>query len=205
MTSQQSSALVQANSFHPTLLTNVEVFEIDTCGLHIYYALPPLIFIDPYELANYRSSYSFQHIEPSNLELPPAALEQSGSSLLLTVSVPRRGGTIDAEVPLHVRYGTTSANRSLALFQTAELQSPYVLLSCPQSLPHKDTVTVPAEFQQLFNPAVSRIVPIAPHAPDSVGIVHTPIGIADDLAVVEIGTATIIALSFCYLLNAMLR
>ncbi|KAJ7107046.1 PIG-X [Mycena epipterygia] len=204
--SKQTSALVQANSYHPKLTTDLEIPDIHPCSLHLHYALPPLLFVDPYELANYRASYTFQHRGPSNLELPLAALNKSGSSLLLDILVPRHGGSVEVEVPLHVRYGTTSANRSLE-FQMTELQTPSSFLSCPKSPSHQSTpsATLPPEFEQLFDLDLYDIVTIPSNGAGPLGIIRTPVGSREDLASVEIGTALVFALSFCYLLNVVLR
>ncbi|KAJ7133911.1 hypothetical protein C8R43DRAFT_641331 [Mycena crocata] len=91
-----TSALFQENSSHPVLSTLIEVSpDVEICKLYLHLTLPPLIFVDPFELANYRDSYSFEHLGSSNLELPLASLNGSGSSLLLNVTVPSGGGSIE--------------------------------------------------------------------------------------------------------------
>ncbi|KAJ7113376.1 PIG-X [Mycena epipterygia] len=203
--SQQTSALDRAHSFHPTLSVKIEVPLIYPCALHLYCVLPPLIFIDPYELANYHDSYTFHHAGISNLELPFAAINNTRSSLLLTIHVPRHGGAVSVEVPLHVRYGTTSANRSLK-FQTTELHRPSLFLACPNSLPiDQSSAPKPPELEELFDLSSFTIVPISSHGQSVPGIIRTPVGTREDLASVEFGTAVVFALSFCYLSSVILR
>ncbi|KAJ7471124.1 hypothetical protein FB451DRAFT_1473261 [Mycena latifolia] len=211
MSSRQTSALVHANSFHPTLLITVEVLDIEPCSLHVYCAS---VFIDPYELGSYHRSYAFHHIGSSNLELPAAALEEPGSSLLLSIP-PLSTGTIEIEVPLHsIRvlsdYRAAMAYRFSLLPQFPSVISLFaiaLLYSADIDLvPHEfSSAPVPTEFKQAFNSSVSTIIPIPFHGPTSVCVIQTPVGLRDDIAVVEVGTAAVIALSFFYLLNAILR
>ncbi|KAJ7112800.1 PIG-X [Mycena crocata] len=202
-----SSALLQANSSHPVLSTSIEITaDADTCGVYVHLVFPPLIFVDPFELANYRDSYTFEHLGSSNLELPLAALNGSGSSLLIAVAVPSGGGSVEVDVPLHFRYGTTSVGRSPG-FQTAELEWPTVFLSCPSTYARHSSPPPqpPAEFEHLFDLSTSRIISIPSNQSSSTTVIQTPVGSQLDLPVVELGTVVIILLSFLYLANVIRR
>ncbi|KAJ7494826.1 PIG-X [Mycena galericulata] len=195
--STQTSLLRQPNSFHPSIQTTIEIqTDLYVCSLHLYQPLPPLIFVDPYELANYQDSYTFRHVGHSNLELPLAAIHQSESSILLNIPLPLGGAPIRVELPLHVRYGAASAVR----YQVTELEMPFIFLSCPNSIPDQDFVSLPPEFKDSFDLSFSRILPVRPLR-QSVETIRTPAGVHEDLVHVEIWTAAIFVLSFLYLVH----
>ncbi|KAJ7255875.1 hypothetical protein B0H12DRAFT_1113255 [Mycena haematopus] len=88
----QSSSLLHSPSFHPILKTSISAPGHENCTLNLHYELPPMIFVDPYELSNRADAYSFKYAGPSNLELPVFALSGDGDEknavLLLTISHP---------------------------------------------------------------------------------------------------------------------
>jgi phosphatidylinositol glycan class X len=80
------------------------------CSLHLFYGLPPHIFVDPYELAHHANSYTFERWGTSNLELPMTAVSSEGSAVLLNVTRPKKVAEFDSlniavQVPMHLRYG----------------------------------------------------------------------------------------------------
>ncbi|KAJ7503213.1 PIG-X [Mycena galericulata] len=195
--STQTSLLRQPNSSHPSIETTIEIqTDLHACSLHLYHPLPPLIFVDPYELANFQDSYTFQHVGLSNLELPLAAIHQSESAILLNIPLPPGGAPIRVELPLHVRYGAASAAR----YQVTELEMPFIFLSCPKSIPYQDFVSLPPEFKDSFDLSFSRILPVR-RLRQSVETIRTPVGVHEDLIHVEIWTAAIFVLSFLYLVH----
>ena len=154
------SSITPEDGFHRTsathiIITNHSVLPSSVtpnCTLHLYFSLPPLIFIDPYELSNYAQFYTFKHWGTANLELPVQAVSQNNSWLLLNVNVPQErvlwarddphleaghdeiDVALEIKVPLHLRYGNPSY-ASNSGYDTTEMDWPTGFLSCPQS-PH---------------------------------------------------------------------
>jgi hypothetical protein len=132
----QSSSILHSQSFHPIFKTTISAPGFPNCSLHLHYALPSIVFVDPYELSNRADAYSFKYAGPSNLELPVFALgakdEDADAGLLVSVAqrLPE-DGALDVEVPLHVRYGKTAANGSESPFQLTEVPWPDAFLACP--------------------------------------------------------------------------
>lgn len=119
-----TSVLHPDHGFHPIATTAIEVpAGFEQCAVHLVYTLPPLVFVDKYELANHDQSYSFQFWGVSNLEHPVFAVEQSDSILLLNV---KRGAQVS--VPLHLRCGRPGAG-----FEETRLGWPVGFLACPAS------------------------------------------------------------------------
>jgi hypothetical protein len=147
------SSITPKDGFHPTstthILSNHSVlpsFTSSNCTLHLYFTLPPLIFIDPYELANHAQFYTFEHWGTANLELPVHAVPQNNSGLLLNVNVPpehvlwtwddpgpEADIALEIKVPLHLRYGDP-ASASNSGYHTVEMNWPTGFLACPQDL-----------------------------------------------------------------------
>lgn len=106
------------------------------CSLHLSYTLPPLVFVDQYELIHYKHSYTFRHAGTSNLELPVIAVDPGGLSLLLDVFMPEEmemesdSIIIDVKVPLHMRYGEPA---SAGGFAEAKMPCPLAFFACPRS------------------------------------------------------------------------
>ena len=107
---QLSSSISPAYGYHRTSLTRISFTHpellgpIKNCTLYLHFTLPPLIFVDPYELAHYEESYSFRHWGTSNLELPVTAVPQESSFLLLTVKTTKSDTReMEVKLPLHVR------------------------------------------------------------------------------------------------------
>ncbi|KAJ7691586.1 PIG-X [Mycena rosella] len=127
MALQTESSLLHEQSFHPVFKTSISApgSDFEECSLHLHYTLPPLVFVDPFELDNRADAYSFQYAGPSNLELPVAALPDESSALLLRVV----GRPQDVQVPLHVRYGALGPTP----FQHTPLPWPDAFFACPPS------------------------------------------------------------------------
>lgn len=129
-----STSLTSRNGFHTTFSSEITVHnpaDIEDCSLHILHILPPRIFVDPYELANYNNFYTFKIWGTSNLELPVTVVGSEGSAVLLDVVLSKtlESGqrTLVVDVPLHVRYG--SLDQPVAL----EVPGPTCFWACPLS------------------------------------------------------------------------
>lgn len=140
-----SSTLSPTKGFHTTSTTRFALrgSHAHTCTLHLYFTLPAQLFVDPYELANRRASYSFERFGGGNLEAPASAPGASGpSALLLDVNIPERvdnkvqdqgdgdGNVFSIEVPLHARYGTPK--RGDGLIDEIMFPPPVAFWACPQ-------------------------------------------------------------------------
>jgi len=142
------SSIAPADGFHPTSTTHITFPNSDlfsNCSLRLYFSFPPLILVDPYELAHHMRSYTFKHWGTANLELPVHAVLQRNSVLLLSVKVSlgqdlrTSGGLsqevgeaelgLDIKVPLHLRYGNPGSNSG---YHAAEIDWPTGFLACPE-------------------------------------------------------------------------
>jgi len=152
------SLITPEDGFHPTSMTRIVITNDSVlpssvnsnCYLHLYFSLPPLIFIDPYELSNHEQFYTFKYWGTANLELPVQAVSQNNSWLLLNVNLPpehvfwtHEDPSVEADdidvaleikVPLHLRYGNP-ASASNSGYYITEMDWPAGFLLCPQSLP----------------------------------------------------------------------
>jgi len=123
-----SSTIHPDYGFHRNFLTKISSSNWDKyadCHLYLYYKLPVLAFVDPYELANYRDLFTFHHHGNSNLELPVVAMDSEGSSLMLNVT--HSGADLEVQVPFHLRYGEPALDG----FVFAEVPMPDAFFSCP--------------------------------------------------------------------------
>ncbi|KAF7325991.1 RBR-type E3 ubiquitin transferase [Mycena kentingensis (nom. inval.)] len=201
--------LINPQSFHPVLRTTVHhrpPAPAD-CALHLLYRLPPLLFVDPYELSNRAEEYTYAHAGPSNLELPVFALDTTGdagagnSSVLLTVEDVEI--EIEIELPLHVRYAAPSSSSTPLPVIRTELSWPDVFYACSRP----NTTAPPPMPANLASSLVNKsihIIDAGPH-PDAFAVIETPVGNAADVATVELGTAVVILVSFFYLLRVFWR
>jgi hypothetical protein len=217
-----SSTLSTTNGFHTTWTTAVKLArdadKAGDCSLYVLYDLPPHVFVDPYELANYRDSYTFQLSGTRNLELPVIALHSPGSNLLLNVSLGSmsESGDVSVDVPLHLRYGKPG---SLDYHQE-RIPSPTAYIACPADgtrynflLCHvliliaatttSQRLDVPTQFSSYFES--HSVTVVSSHAVDSYSAVRIPLGRPEHLPVVEIGTTCAILFAFILILRASLR
>ncbi|KAK7039628.1 RBR-type E3 ubiquitin transferase [Favolaschia claudopus] len=208
----QSSSLLHPHSYHPVFRTRISASGHENCTLNLYYELPPLIFVDPYELSNRADTYSYKYAGSSNLELPVFALgedDSRNSTLLVTgVETLSREGVLEVEVPLHTRYAHTSTTGTT--FQETKLSWPDAFLACSlsgsTSRPRYDSELpkMPTEFVVAFEAkTIVRLWPLEGVIP--VETVSTPIGNTADVSTVELGTAVVIISAFLFLVHAVRR
>jgi hypothetical protein len=123
---------------HPVAATHLSSEELQPqsqdCALNLFFRLPPEVFVDPYELVNYRESYTFEHWGTRNLELPVAAVSSEGSAVLLGVNVGGGSNGKDAvkeertiDLPLHTRYGLPDEKS----YRTVSIPASKGFWSCP--------------------------------------------------------------------------
>ncbi|KAF7344420.1 RBR-type E3 ubiquitin transferase [Mycena sanguinolenta] len=210
------SSLLHPESFHPVFKTSISAPGHENCTLNLHYGLPPMIFIDPYELSNRADTYSFKYAGPSNLELPVFALGGGGeddknAQLLVTMAQPLSAeGVLEVEVPLHARYGHTRASTvasSENSFQLTQIPWPDAFLACPASTTKAKSQLLPSmrpDFAAAFDN--SFIVPLSP-PPGAVPVetIRTPVGDGAHVRSVEVGTAVTVLVAFFYLVRAVRR
>ncbi|KAF9026098.1 hypothetical protein BDZ89DRAFT_1161378 [Hymenopellis radicata] len=189
-----SSSINPTYGFHPTLTVAFRFEDGLDCSLHLLLTLPPLVFVDPYELGNYKAQYTFQHAGPSNLELPVVAVGDEPSYVLFNVSRSARASGF-AQIPLHLRYGEVGVEE----FQSVNIPSPEAFLSCSASSGTsllKDFTAIPPDFAPLF---LSTNIYRVPSSED-VFQFNVPVGQIQDIPQVEAGTALTIILCCAYLI-----
>ncbi|KAF5366996.1 hypothetical protein D9758_003983 [Tetrapyrgos nigripes] len=182
--------------YHRSFVTKISSNQWDKytdCSLHIHYKLSVLAFWDPYELANYRDSYTFYHHGHSNLELPVVAMNSNGSSLLLNVAL--SGADLEIHVPFHLRYGEPSPDGH----QSAEISMPIAFFSCPAAqVSGVDSLPWPTEFTTL-SVSDERACLAIQSEPAAAVMISVPVGNPGDFHIVEAGTVLTMVACFCYL------
>ncbi|KAF8341833.1 PIG-X [Amanita rubescens] len=190
-----TSVLHPDHGFHPITTTTLQIpAKFEQCTVHLVYKLPPLVFVDKYELTNHHESYSFDFWGTSNLEYPVFAVEQSDSILLVNV---KQGAKVS--VPLHLRYGKPGDG-----FDETRLSWPAGFLACPVSVEGQPPSNLPEQVAELFKQPVS-LVSVAPTSNETEHILRVPVGRPGDLAFVEFGTVLSIFLLFWYLIRVVKR
>ncbi|KAJ7512888.1 PIG-X [Mycena galericulata] len=198
----QTSSLAHEQSFHPVFKTRVSAEGFENCSLHLLYTLPPLVFVDPYELANRADAYSFKYAGPSNLELPVAALANEDAALLLSIAWTPSDSPLVVEVPLHVRYGPAAA--AADPIQRTPIPWPDAFFACPVSRTADALPAMTREFAAPFdNSSIFRVA--TPVDAARIETIQTPVGNVADVGRVELGTAVVVLASFFYLVRAVRR
>ncbi|KAF7971628.1 hypothetical protein HWV62_20652 [Athelia sp. TMB] len=200
--SSLSSSLNSVEGFHTTFSSNVTVRDprdIDGCSLSLFYRLPPRIFVDPYELANYAGHYSFKLWGTTNLELPVTAVNQDGSAILLSVDTSDTftsgKASVSIDLPLHARYGALDQPTII------EIPDPTGFWVCPKtSHSLRPIPEVPSEVAASFNMSSSIFKLVDKDSLTPAAILHTPVGHLADSSQVEIATSAVVLLGFFYLL-----
>jgi len=150
------SKLAPKKGSHPVSTTTIHLpnpyTSYEACSLHIYYILPPLLFVDTHELAQRSASYGFNYWGTKDLEKPVHALPDDISELLINIpaavtkGVPVKseeedGKDINVEVPMHLRYGSPreasliseDGDRDARSYEQLRVDWPKAFLLCPYS------------------------------------------------------------------------
>ncbi|KAK0205090.1 PIG-X [Desarmillaria ectypa] len=197
-----SSTIHPLYGFHPTVTTSFHGIGVESsCALYLLLTLPPLIFVDPYELVNYKDSYTFRHAGPSNLELPVSAIEPNNSHVLMNVSCKSiTEGSV--QIPLHLRYGEVTA--CMDGFQAVDVLVPEGYLICEGRASSDPESHIPEEFTALFRQSnISRLSPSL--SSETVFHIQVPVGMPGDVSQVELGTTVTILLCFAYLIYTLYK
>ena len=136
---QLTWSISPAYGYHRTSLTRISFTDPEllghaqNCTLHLHFILPPLVFVDPYELAHYEESYTFRHWGTTNLELPVTAVPKENASLLLTAkTTPSDAREVEVKFPFHVRYGDVTRASSIG-YESTEIEYPTGFFACSWS------------------------------------------------------------------------
>lgn len=216
-----TSHLHPTHGFHPSSITTLTLLHHhQNCTIHLYYTLPPQIFVDPHELALRRASYAYRHWGSTELEKPAHALDtgEADTEVLIisedtkflvgvdgTDTAAHREVTVD--VPMHLRYGPPSASGG---YEEVQLRWPTAFLICPSNLSSSDhppshlcaDFSLPTHVLNSLPPKKScfPVHPLPSSGPNS-NTILLPLGNTAHLAAVEIGTAAVILACFFWLVK----
>ena len=132
---------------HPTIVTDIQISipprfnpsaTVTPCSLYLQYRLPPLLFVDAYELAMRTRDYNVTSLRGSGskeLEKPvhalPVSSEPDGVELVIQKTLPadtHPTREIQVQLPIHVRYGKADPAGSTIV----DFSSPQIVLVCPR-------------------------------------------------------------------------
>ena len=129
-----------SQGFHP-VSSNVVHFSagsssLSKCSFHLYFKLPPLIFVDPHELAQRNKTYTFSYWGSRDLEKPVHALPEAerDSDVLLNVRLPPSiedgsfSWNMTVDLPMHLRYGVPAPVSST--YDHVQVDAPIAFLLC---------------------------------------------------------------------------
>ena len=194
-----SSRLDHHAGFHFSLATAVAYTRPVGCtGPHIAYALPRGVFVDPYELDLRAHEYTYDLRAPPDLEKPLSAVDDGEPSLQVHVAPALVGdrGELRVEVPLHARYGYPSNQPRDEAYSIIRMAPPTAFWRCGESgmsprcyLSSDLLMTLPGE----------TLLPLELSLPAADLPMYVPIGVVDDLEMVESGTALAVLAAFAYL------
>ncbi|KAF8622824.1 hypothetical protein AX15_006740 [Amanita polypyramis BW_CC] len=208
--SRLTSALHPEHGSHIAATTTIQISEqqrqwLENCTGHLVYTLPPLVFIDKYELANYHESYSFQHWGTSNLEYPVFAVDQSDSILLLNIRPIHDAEVVQIRVPLHLRYGKPVSDGSP--YEETKMRWPEGVFACPTSVAGPEPSNLPDKVVKFITQNLTHSLSFVPIEPSGKPehVLRVPVGRSDDLKVVGFGTVLSICLFFYYLIRVVKR
>ncbi|CAA7262045.1 unnamed protein product [Cyclocybe aegerita] len=216
------SELSPTQGFHPTSASLVylpgPIPQYESCSLHLYYSLPPPVFVDTHELGQRSSSYTFSHWGSRDLEKPVHALPQETSEVLINVQIPQEGYAdeeemeLNVEVPMHLRYGTprstaTSKESEGKPYEEIQVEWPHAFLLCSSTSLLKSRVTQPSLPAHILAALPSRpprkLIPIPPHSnfTKTTTTLLLPLGNPYDLAFVEPFTAMTVFICFLWIVR----
>ncbi|KAF8558458.1 hypothetical protein OG21DRAFT_1455508 [Imleria badia] len=180
-----SHSLQPQRGFHSTLSTILALNPPDSvCSFFALYTFPRTIIIDRHELINRRLSFEFWG--ESNLELPVFALDQTANSLLLINVTNARPKQVTVDIPVHARYDEPDMAQSITL------SSPTCFWACPPSGVYPSPIANSAMLSSLAHFSV-------PSASSYHTSLRVPVASRRDLFAVEMGTTTVILVSFLWL------
>ncbi|KAG7088532.1 hypothetical protein E1B28_012515 [Marasmius oreades] len=198
------SYTISENGYHPTITVNWNSSYNAACSLHILLSLPPVAYVDPYELqTSYADHYAVHLIGHRGLELPAMAVDNQESHLLLDVKKAQETNEpLDIPIPIHFRYAALSSSHT---YGEVKILAPKGFMACSsleqereQRPSHDLTVLdLPTEFRSLFSNHLS-VIPISKDGP-LFSTLRVPIGNPLHITHVELGTSITVIACFLYL------
>lgn len=128
-----SSTVDHNVGFHFALTTRLAYHTPARChSLHVDYALPHGLFVDPYELDLRTDAYTYSLAATPDLERPLSAVEYRDTWLQLHVDPASVGqyGDVHLVLPLHGRYGLPSNGPREEAYMAVSLPPPTAFWRC---------------------------------------------------------------------------
>ncbi|KAJ3543562.1 hypothetical protein NMY22_g3098 [Coprinellus aureogranulatus] len=215
LSSFSSSSILDPNyGAHPSIVTTIQLPELQpdsACSLLLHYTLPPLLFVDKYELEMRSGEYQVVGLRgrgAKELEKPVHALqiENGGDSavgveLAVRKDLETQADTIQVRLPIHVRYGEPVASNSSAPYTIQGLESPSVVLACSDGVPSCNSHSEIPNYLRSFAEDSIYAKPyctVKSSAPQPLEI-SVPLGNTVDIPVVEISTSAVILACFVWI------
>ncbi|TEB31583.1 hypothetical protein FA13DRAFT_1791374 [Coprinellus micaceus] len=178
---------------HPTIVTTALLPELSqnaSCSLFVHYILPPLLFVDKYELEMRKEEYEVVGLRASK------DLDDSvGVELVLRKGV--RFNDIQVRLPIHVRYGQPVTSGTGTPYTIQSLEPPSLVLTCLDGITSCSNNDEAPNYLQSFLSTESYCLTKS-SAPQPLEI-SIPLGNTTDLPVVEFGTSAVILACFTWI------
>ncbi|KAI9483162.1 MAG: PIG-X [Benjaminiella poitrasii] len=201
------SELVQANSLHPKIRTQIDLHNRnkENCHLDVVYVLPPSVFVDPYQLKDLedeigRATVFGEH----DLELPLEKIKETrGSIVFLRQRAVEVTDRLQLELPLHLRYQQPSKELS---HRPITIEAPYAGWTCAQG--NHGVLWPPLDDQYSLVPSSIGIqhgdVTFEKLAHESTPLIlSVPVGKVKDLQLVSWGTFSIVVLCTLWIIRSI--
>ncbi|KAI8081421.1 PIG-X [Halteromyces radiatus] len=202
----QWTTISQANSFHPHLITNIDLTDDSflmsllpespeqwSCSLDVIYTLPPSVFVDRYQLNDTLGRSFFVH-GLDDLESPLEHVDHQDTWVIV-----RPSPNIQIDLPVHLRY--QAPDRSLT-HRLIHIQQPRVGWSCHHG---NKKPTLDQTFDFFFSRSQSLTWIQLPSNSSSHDIsLQVPVGNTTDAFLVQWGTFFTILLGTAWILHATL-
>jgi len=207
-----TSYLKPSIGFHPTYKTCVTLddgahYTSKDCSLHVAHTLPPDVLIDPYELDNYRTSFTSHITRRIDLESPVFCAEPHDFEVFINVSLSAETrDEVCIDFPMHLRYGRPLDRPT---YQHVTIPCPLAFWSCPVASTAANACLASdlRNLSSLYTFLDLRLVELFPinysstYCPASLKL---PVGDASSLGQVHVGTVCIIIVVFCHCLYVSL-
>ncbi|KAF5342203.1 hypothetical protein D9611_001181 [Ephemerocybe angulata] len=210
-----NSTLSPSYGSHPTIITDVQISlsptnSDTTCTLFLHYELPPLLFVDPYELELRGAEYQVLETRgrgKKELERPVHALpvnegdDDEEVEVVIQRTLPAETtGPARVELPIHVRYGEPVASSTSKPYTVQEFSGPTVVLTCSDEVLSCDRTTTLPQFLLDTIPTSLRDLSlcVASQSPEQSLAISAPIGNTLDLPTVELGTTAVVLACFAW-------
>ncbi|KAI8370611.1 PIG-X [Radiomyces spectabilis] len=200
------SFLSKANSLHPHIISHLTVEappNNDNCALDIIYELPPSVFVDVNQLADFASLIGNATVfGETDLEAPLEHVkDKRGSVVILRQPFTREPKRV-IDVPLHLRYQQPSLTETQ---RPIEIPLPVAGWTCHklgQSAPYP-----PLDAKYSLVQAIDRNAYFTAIDPPTDGVLQlgVPVGDVKDRSFVEVGTLSCVVLCTVWILVAVYK